>query len=270
MSELIMSSNKLPDITNWSKTRVALRSASHLIKHIQVKFIESKSMQLEHGISINKNGVYTDNLGDLGRLFFNFRSGEIYLENYSKEKVFSIDIKGKNISSLTSEIKSKFKDLGKDIILDSDELKGTESFEFPSDDSNRAADILWYFYSALARFRSKLFGAMSPVVMWTHHFDFAFVFFTSPEKRTEQDSHMCFGFAPTLDESYKNPYAYFYAWDGPKKEYVKVEEDLPENVSWNKTFTVLKYDDVKKDEHPAEFFEDHFMKLFDLHVSKLS
>jgi hypothetical protein len=271
MSEIILSNDKLPDLTNWDNTRKVLRSVSHLVKHIQVKFIKPKSIHLEHSISINKDGINTDELHeDLGRLVFNYRLGEIYLENSSKEKKFLLNLQDQSLNSLTEKLLSEFKDLGHPIELNREELTDSNIFDFNTEQTSLAADILWYFYSALARFKSSLFGTMSPLVLWSHHFDFAFLYFPDPNKQTEQDSHMCFGLAPTLDENYNNPYAYFYAWDGPNKKYVKTEVGLPENVSWQTHYTVLKYDDLREKDDPAKFFEDHYKKLFDLHISKLS
>ena len=66
-------------------------------------------------------------------------------------------------------------------------------------------------FTALAKFRAKLNGCMTPLVLWPHHFDLAFIWFANDSMDEHSDSHIAYGFAP-FSPGLERPYFYAYAW----------------------------------------------------------
>ena len=99
-------------------------------------------------------------------------------------------------------------------------------------------------YTALARFRAKLCGHLSPIVLWPHHFDMAFLHFPGPGADERSDSHLAFGFAPFSD-GFDRPYLYAYAWS-PAAGYVDVPVKSPARAN-KEGYTGLyaAYDDLR-------------------------
>ena len=69
-------------------------------------------------------------------------------------------------------------------------------------------------YTDLARFRAKLRGFMTPLVLWPHHFDLAFIWFPTDKTDEQSDPQIAYGFAP-CSPGLERPYFYAYAWSEP-------------------------------------------------------
>ena len=101
------------------------------------------------------------------------------------------------------------------------------------------ATILYAMFSAVARFRARLLGPATPLVVWPEHFDLATLWFPGAEA-DEAQPHLSFGFAPYspgLDAPYLYAYAYPYPaqFDRPR---------LPAGARWHTagwTGVVLPY-----------------------------
>ena len=65
-------------------------------------------------------------------------------------------------------------------------------------------------FTGLSRFRSRLNGAMTPLVVWPHHFDASMLWFPGA-KMEETEPHLNFGFA-AYDAEFTEPYLYAYAY----------------------------------------------------------
>ena len=90
------------------------------------------------------------------------------------------------------------------------------------------AVVIYSMFSALARFRARLSGPMTPLVMWAEHFDLSTLWFPGAEA-DEWQPHLNFGFAPYspgLDAPYLYAYAYPYParFDPPR---------LPAGATWH-------------------------------------
>ena len=102
-------------------------------------------------------------------------------------------------------------------------------------------------YTALARFRAKLSGGMSPLVMWPHHFDMAFMWFATMDMNEHQDPHMAIGFAPFSD-GIDRPYFYGYGWS-KDTGYVQVELDPPaQAITEGYTGLYAEYDTLREED----------------------
>jgi len=85
------------------------------------------------------------------------------------------------------------------------------------------------------QFKGKLRGETSPVQLWPHHIDLAFLWFsgrlvpgTDPEDEESADEQMNFGFSPG-DEATPNPYFYITAYPMPDG---LTDTPLPNDANW--------------------------------------
>jgi hypothetical protein len=83
-------------------------------------------------------------------------------------------------------------------------------------------------FEGLSRWRSRLNGAMTPLVVWPHHFDASMLWFPG-SSLLESEPHLNFGFA-AYDEEFHQPYLYAYA--SPMPEDFQARE-LPAPWHWH-------------------------------------
>ena len=75
-------------------------------------------------------------------------------------------------------------------------------------------EALYRVFTAVARFRARLAGPQTPIVVWPEHFDLSTLWFPTGD-RSDSAPQMNFGFAP-FDSSYPRPYLYAYAYPMPE------------------------------------------------------
>lgn len=251
---------ELPKLDNWNSTRDSLKKVSHIIKEIRKTLIESQPISLEHSVNIYPKGIFAD-LGNIGNLYYNYAKGQLTLKK-SNKLVFSFSIENKSSDFIIDSLENSFNDIGTTLKLDRSSISGSEPHSIENTLAKDYSKVVWKLYSALARVKAQLFGVMSPIVLWTHHFDFAFLYFTT-DKRTESDPSIALGFAPYSD-GIERPYLYMYAWDG--KAYVSVEENNLPKLSkwWDKGWkgAILMYDDLIGLDNPIKIIEDFYLQLY--------
>ena len=122
--------------------------------------------------------------------------------------------------------------------------------------------VLYQIFTATARFRARLNGPMTPIVVWPEHFDLSFLWFASAQA-TERFPHMNFGFAPFSDDIAR-PYLYAYAYPMPEG-FERLR--LPPLARWHTEGwkgVVVPYDDVVRQSDPDTVIEDIFMAIYKL------
>ena len=115
-------------------------------------------------------------------------------------------------------------------------------------------------YTALARFRTRLDGFMTPLVLWPHHFDMGFIWF--PEDGTDEraDPHVSFGFAPFSD-GLERPYLYAYAWS-QATGYVQASVSAPaQAITAGYTGLYAPYDDLREASHFESVLESMLLQF---------
>ncbi len=112
------------------------------------------------------------------------------------------------------------------------------------------------------QFKGKLRGETSPVQLWPHHIDLAFLWFSDrlipgqdPADEEHADEQMNFGFSPG-DDSIPKPYFYITAYPMPAG---LTDVALPVGATWSSagfTGALLMYDTVLQTDNPQETLLD--------------
>jgi hypothetical protein len=234
-----------------------------MLKEFQLSSVEPKKLSLEHSANIYPKGIFVE-IANRGGLYYNFAQEKISYKDKS-QVLFKVSTKNKSIHALGQELMQELKTNGIDITIKAEKIENKEILTIDNSLAKDVALTFWKLYSGLARVKAGILGTVSPLVLWTHHFDMAFLYFVT-EKLTESDPTIAFGFSPQSD-GIPRPYAYMYAWDG--KAYVELEEsDLFEKSQlWDKGWkgVFFSYDEMLTFQDPIKQFEDfyrHFFKAF--------
>jgi hypothetical protein len=127
--------------------------------------------------------------------------------------------------------------------------------------SSDYADALYAVFTGVARFRARLNGHLTPIVVWPEHFDLSTLWFRDAAMDDHQ-AHINFGFAPYTPRQYERPYLYAYVYPYPDGF---TEPQLPTPAFWNPTGwkgIVVHYDDIAAHDEPALFVEELCQNIF--------
>ena len=130
------------------------------------------------------------------------------------------------------------------------------------------AEALYRIFTATPRFRARLAGPQTPIVVWPEHFDLSTLWFPTDD-RSDAAPVMNFGFAP-FDGTTERPYLYAYAYPMPAGF-----ETLPlpaparwQTATYNGLF--VAYDDLAKADDPEALIEALFEQVYALLAPSLT
>lgn len=141
-----------------------------------------------------------------------------------------------------------------------EEVTHTESLSIDLEAARAYASALYTIFTGVARFRARLNGHMTPIVLWPEHFDLSTLWFLSGEM-DDHAGHLNFGFAP-FSPGLPRPYLYAYAYPYPADMTIPA---LPQPARWHTTGwtgVIVDYDDLVEAEHPAEMVEALCLGIF--------
>ena len=121
--------------------------------------------------------------------------------------------------------------------------------------------IVYSLFTALARFRARLSGLMTPLVMWAEHFDLSMLWFPGAQA-DEWQPHLNFGFAP-YSPGIEAPYLYAYAYPYPPRF---DPPRLPAGAAWHTagwTGVVMPYAVIAAQADAEGFVEASCAAIFD-------
>ena len=136
---------------------------------------------------------------------------------------------------------------------------GSEPLHFDTEAARHYQDTLKTIFNAMAHFHARLYGTMTPLVVWSEHFDLSFLWFA--EQPDESHPHLSFGFAPYSD-GIDEPYLYAYAYPYPA-EYAPPA--LPQGARWHTegwTGVVLPYREMQRQRDPQAFIEASLLAIY--------
>ncbi len=241
----------LAELANFELTRNSLHRAAQLLHAVRLRYVEPMPNHLHHSLLVTPKGLTTGSLKIGGGM----TSTGVTLD-MTMGTVNGVPLNGYSLQTLAIEVLSR---AGLDVPMT--DLNNEIPFEVNLDVSAEYAITLYTIFTSMSRFKGQLYGAMTPIVVWSHHFDLSFLWFATPTYE-ESAPHMNFGFSPG-DEGIPRPYFYSYLSPAPEDQTTTI---LPLPARWHSEGwkgARVDYDDVRNEAYPETVIETLLMQIFE-------
>jgi hypothetical protein len=274
----------LPSLAKWERTSHSLHAAAMLLGAIRQLAFPREPNYLELAMRVEPGGLSTDTLPGGGVVLLDvMRSAMTYTPNVGAP--ITIPLVGQSQVSLLEALLIAMDTRGEGLLARPDDqwsftqtllmrlARGGHPFqpkpgELTSDtpltiDHNASAEYaqaLYRVFTATARFRARLTGPQTPIVVWPEHFDLSTLWFPTDD-RSDAAPSMNFGFAP-FDARGERPYLYTYAYPMPDGF---EQLPLPAPAQWNTApwkGMRVPYDELDKVEDPEALIEALFEHVY--------
>jgi hypothetical protein len=271
----------LPALKGLEETIHSLHQAAQLLGAIRMLVREPQPNYLELALRIEPNGLSSEDLPGGGSVLLDFEQAALVVK-WDSVKSSSIQLGGHSQVSLLEALLSTLDAQGQGLAerqedsfsqgflsklhakmhrLDgSFSLTSHERLEVDPKLSSDYMRVLYRVFAATARFRARLNGYQTPIVVWPEHFDLSTLWIAG-EKPDDSGPHMNFGFAP-FDSVHARPYLYAYAYPMPEGF-----EQLPlkapaqwHTAPWKGIY--LPYDELVKAQDPEALIEATFAEVY--------
>jgi hypothetical protein len=138
-----------------------------------------------------------------------------------------------------------------------------ESLAHDLEVAKQYGDVLNKVFTGMARWRARIGGGLSPMIVWPEHFDMSTLWYTSPDMN-ENKPHINIGFAPYTEGHFEKPYLYAYAWPYPQGFTMPL---LEAPLKWEyKAYNGISvsYEDIARQEHPEAYIEQACVRMFEI------
>lgn len=274
----------LPALQDWTRTAEQLHIAAQFLGIIRVVLVEHQSNYLEFALDPVSMGLATGNLPNGGNVTLDFAHAALryrhrdgsetttLLNGKTRAQAFRELLQAMQRSNLTPSLSGVAEEQLVPAMLGALRAKGhhlldgyldtldTQTFELDATLATDYAQVQYAVFTALARFRARLYGHMTPIVVWTEHFDVSTLWFIDSDM-DDRKPHMSFGFAP-FSAGFPRPYLYAYVYPYPPNAQYP---PLPAPARWNFerwTGVVVDYDDIARAPEPEAFVEQICSEIF--------
>ena len=251
---------QLPFLFEWTSTRQSLHQAAQVVGAVRAAIAEPEPNWTHLGLRVVPNGLTTGKLPDFGTLTLDFVIQSILFDPPDRDPV-GFSLARHTQITLAKAVAQGLEDLGYPVALNYDKLTGEGSFDINPVPATDYAKILVAMDSILGDFRTSLPGEKSRLIVWSHGFDLAFLWFAT-EDATEEAPHMGFGFSPH-SAGLDRPYLYTYPYPVPDDV---TDLNLPPITRWyteSWTGTITDYDQVIRQQDSIALIEDVLQTMFD-------
>jgi hypothetical protein len=224
----------LPTLQNWAPTRDSLHRASQVIGAIRTATLNPLPNALRRSLRPTPFGLTT----------------------------------GHSQASLLEAVLGALASAGRHLAPEREHLNDTTPFTLDVALAADYAQTLDRLFTAMARFRARLLGPLTPLVVWPHHFDMAFLWFSTTGADEHQHPHINTGFAP-FSPGIDRPYLYMYCWPLPED---LIGTALPPPAIWNTEGwrgVRVDYDQFAALEHADRFIEEILGRLHQTIASRM-
>lgn len=239
----------LPTFEPDSTSLNALQAAARLLGAIRLFYFEHDPNWLElslkpvpQGLSTNRFPSGDEIVVNYGRgvLIYRSASGQedvIELGGHSQKAVFErllplLRIEGVSSAPEGERIPAFYAALnahGRRQSIKPESVSGDTPLQLDTTWAATYARVVDEVFTGIARFRARLNGTMTPLVVWPEHFDLSMLWFTAPSSDEHTTPHLNFGFSPP-SPGISDFYLYAYAYPYPEKFDVPA---LPSGARWN-------------------------------------
>ncbi len=251
----------LADLHTWNTSITALHQVAYLIGRLQASAIEPRPDALHLALLPQSYGLSSVDFPDGGQLQLHFGVGE--MRYHAPNGFLSI---AKLAEHTQASLFAMFSDLIKlTEVRHADKLQGTDALILDAATAEGYAQAQYAAFTGIARFRARLRGTLSPIVIFPEHFDISTLIFGEGNRDLDESgAHLNIGFAPFTLGQYERPYLYAYAHPYPA-DYAYPAPPAP--AFWNRdgwTGIVTHYDDIARQPDPAQFIETTCMAMVEL------
>jgi len=283
----------LPELKDWQANSKALHHAAMIYGPLHHAVRDFQNNYLHLATEIHPSGLSSGTYPHGGKLNLNFKEGAmIYhrpngdrvafpLNQHTQESLFHavldlmkadeladffVGVEGDSlVEGLVRKITSAE---SASVFLALDEVTHQDNMTHNGQVASDFAGVLYEMFTAVARFRARLNGHMTPIVCWPEHFDLSTMWFKDADM-DEHKAHMNFGFAP-FSTGFDLPYLYIYIYPYPEDFELPT---LPQPASWHQDGwrgVVVRYEDIMRQDDPALFVETMCANIFDILLPYLS
>ena len=266
----------LPRLENWNQTASGLHRGVQLLGAVQRLTQDPQPAYLELALKVEPQGLSTGRLPGGGRVFLDFESIRFVYEASGQEPVF-FPLPGRSQADVFADLfghlaerelkrmlpsgEDLFERVSAGIQARGDRYRPSQRatlldktpIEIDPQTSRDYFNSLQQIFTGIARFKARLRGMQTPLVVWPHGFDLSTMWFVGAEI-DERQPHMNFGFSPRSG-GINTPYLYAYAYPYPARFEPPA---LPEGARWHTqgwTGAVLPYDAIALQADAAGFVE---------------
>jgi hypothetical protein len=231
----------LPALANWDTTRTGLHQAAQVVGAIRKVDATPLPNYLHLALEVVPQGITSGPLAPSigGELVLNFTERAIIYSS-PEGSTTTVPLEDHTQVSLLDAVLAAMEKSGHPVQVDRSKITGQETLQVHPDAAREYTQALFKIYMGFARFKARLFGPMSRMVVWPHGFDLSFLWFTHGLDESN-DPHMNFGFSPG-SPGFARPYIYAYAHPKPAGMF---DVELPQGTRWNTdpwTGIALDYD----------------------------
>jgi hypothetical protein len=276
----------LPPLANWERASHSLHKAAMLLGAIRQLVRSPEANHLELALRVEPSGLSTDRLPTGGDVLLDFAQAALVYTCPDGERHPAIALAGHSQVSLLEALLREMADHdevlarpqpGQSYVaaflaaLDSSgrvskpkpgELTSGMSLAVDPQTSGDYSRALYRIFTATARFRARLTGPQTPIVVWPEHFDLSTLWFPTND-RSSKAPVMNFGFAP-FDGTTERPYLYAYAYPMPT-DFETLP--LPAPASWHTEGwkgLFVAYDALARTDNPEALIESLFEHVYKL------
>jgi len=249
----------LPDYHAWEATRSALHQAMQVLRSARLLSVSPQPNDAHYGMFPIPAGAATGPLNSGGTLSLDFARGMLIYERGGVE-TFTLGLRGRSQRSLFVEAFAGLRAAGLSGEPDRSKITHDEPLDFDPEQGAEFGGVMWRMALALMRFKARMSGAQSPLMLWAHGFDYSSLWFPGgmDERR---DPHINVGFSPGTPDV-GQPYFYLYAWPPPQG----LREALPPGMIWMEGWSApggaLPYALIARSEDPEGLAIDMLWDFF--------
>lgn len=237
----------LPTLTAWENTRAGLHHAAQTLGAIRKLAAPPLPNYAHLGLFVTPYGLTTGPL-PFGHLSLDFIQRVVRC--HIGPNTHNIALAGHTQITLLDRVLETLNHAGHPLSPDRSKISNDTLFAIDEAQSAAYAQALFAVFTAIARFRARLLGALSPMIVWPHGFDLSFLWFPGPSMDEQKDPHMNFGFSPG-SPGIDHPYIYAYVWPLPDH---LTQLPLPAPAHWHTQGwigVVLSYNEIITSADPA-------------------
>lgn len=247
-----------PALENWDESRQSLHRAAQVVGGIKKSLVKPLPNYAHLGLYVTREGLTTGKLPDGDEIVLNLlEASVVYID--SDQDRYVIALKGQTQAALRDALLAAIRESGHDVQPKLDEIAGQEPFAVDPTTASEYQQAFYSVYTAIARFRGRLLGTLSPMIVFPHGFDLSFLWFKrGSEEKT--DPHMNVGFSPG-SAGFDRPYVYSYASPMPET-FFDIELPPPARFvrdPWKGI--VIDYDTLAREKDPEAFLEQTLISI---------